>query len=344
MGKTALLSYSMRSFVDATTIAYRSIGIEMIEILNVLIDLGYKVTVADCKSAIAKDGEYDLIIGFGNPYRKNRIKNNGLRILYLTEGVPCLSEKQEKIRIERFKKKYGVNVGIQRSGVYYKSDDLINANGIIFLGDEKRRKEIMKNSISTKVFGIYPTVHIKGSYREEEKNNDNFVMITSGGVVHKGVDLVYESFKYEKNIKLNHFGGLGYLRHVLKKPNNVNYHGHVNLNDEKNKNIITKSRFVILLSASEACPTSVINAMNFGCIPIVTKHCGINSVVERVGYIIDSLNPREISEKLNEIRNEKLCILREKSRMSKKFSEEMSVESYRMNMLNAIKEIADIRL
>lgn len=337
--KTALLSYSMNCLLNPASKTNRSIGNEMMEMLNILINLGYKVTVVDCKKQLFNDYEYDLIVGLGCSYRSARTSYGGKRVLYLTEGVPSVSEIHEKRRVRRFNEKYGINVGLQRSNVYYNEIDLQIADAIIFLGDKKRGEELRHFSKKRIIQEVSPTVILKGGYCETEKNNKRIVMISSGGVVHKGVDLVYESIANLKNVTLDHFGALGYLKYIIKRPRNLTQHGFVDLNNEKYQNIMREARFVILLSASEACPTSVINAMMYGCIPIVSPNCGMNEIVEKAGYFISEVEPHRIQDEIKRIINQPQDVLKMKSEISKKMVENLTIFNYRGKLEEAFRTI-----
>lgn len=273
----ALLSYDL-DCLDSVNIDFKfsTNRKENQVILTTLIDLGYVVDFFGCRNKYISDGlRYDLVLGFGEAYRKSLLTSCGIRILYLTEGPPDLSEINEKKRLEYFYRRHSKVKPIERSGFYYQFSDLKLADKIICLG-ELHKKHIDKlSSVLADTYSINPTglpVKIKKSVFKKSKN---ILWFGSRGVIHKGLDLLVDSFKDLPDWKL-HVCGVDekIVKDLMDTPENIFFHGKISYLDEKFTELINLCNYNILLSCSEAVPTSVLTCMRAGLIPIVSKNCG----------------------------------------------------------------------
>jgi glycosyltransferase involved in cell wall biosynthesis len=245
-------------------------------ILTTLIDLGFIVDFFGCRNNYYCDGlRYDLVFGFGDAYRKSLLTQDGIRVLYLTEGPPDLSVINEKNRLDYFYRRHGKIKPIERSGVYYQNSDLQLANKIICLG-ELHKKHINKSpSILADTQSINPTglpVNIK---KNKFNISKNLLWFGSRGVIHKGLDLLIDTFKELPDWTL-HVCGVDekVVNDLMDTPGNIKFHGKISYLDYKFTELINLCNYSILLSCSEAVPTSVLTCMRAGLIPIVSENCG----------------------------------------------------------------------
>lgn len=131
---------------------------------------------------------------------------------------------------------------------------------------------------------------------------------------HKGVSKVIDAFKnisQDNKDKVNtvHFVGDGenkesYIEKAKELKCNVVFHGFLPKNEIIK--IYKSSHFIILPSKSEGFPKVIGEAMNFGCIPIVSEVSCINQYIKDKGngFLI---NPNS-SERLTKIINNVLCL------------------------------------
>lgn len=120
----------------------------------------------------------------------------------------------------------------------------------------------------------------------------------------KGVDLILEALAVLNNdprIKEFHFVGDGHERKEFEKiaqklSVNIIFHGF--LNKESIVEIYTKSHFILLPSKSEGFPKVIGEAINYGCIPIVTNVSSIGQYIEDGinGFLIEQLNAKNLIE------------------------------------------------
>jgi len=121
----------------------------------------------------------------------------------------------------------------------------------------------------------------------------------------KGVDKILEAFIDIKSdlIGTVHLVGDGEERLHFEKmtkqvPQNIIFHGF--LSKEKISTIYEKSDFLILASKSEGFPKVIGEAMNFGCIPIVSNISCISQYVidSKNGYLIDPKSKSDLENKI----------------------------------------------
>lgn len=55
---------------------------------------------------------------------------------------------------------------------------------------------------------------------------------------------------------------------------NVKFYGKIDVDTKLYGNLVCKCGYSVLLSASEACPTSIITTMKSGLVPIYSNNCG----------------------------------------------------------------------
>lgn len=119
----------------------------------------------------------------------------------------------------------------------------------------------------------------------------------------KGVDLLLEALRdyHPNNVERVHIVGNGVLYSKLKetaKELNVNILFHGFLSKDALIPIYQRSSFIILPSKSEGFPKVIGEAMNYGCIPIVTDISCISQYIinEKNGYLIETAQISAIND------------------------------------------------
>jgi len=137
----------------------------------------------------------------------------------------------------------------------------------------------------------------------DEKINYCFI----GGLnKNKGVDKILEAFKSIDTNKIGtlHIVGSGDLKSVLEQeasrlPINIVFYG--SLSKERVQEIYKQSHFIILPSQSEGFPKVIGEAMNYGCVPIVSDVSCIGKYVKNDcnGFLIKPITINNIENKIN---------------------------------------------
>ena len=114
----------------------------------------------------------------------------------------------------------------------------------------------------------------------------------SAGRIFKELDLVLAYFISHPGLNLHIFGNIDfdiwdYYKQRVIQCKNIHFYGLCDLDSDTVRNVGLKCAYVILPSASEGCPGSVINMAKLGCIPIVTPISSFEGL-ESYGLIIPS--------------------------------------------------------
>jgi glycosyltransferase involved in cell wall biosynthesis len=176
----------------------------------------------------------------------------------------------------------------------------------------------------------------------DRKNGENFFSTKGtnapfnfcfvGGLTRsKGVDILLESLKdlNSDKIGLIHFVGDGPEKETFKELSKqcnfeVIFHGF--LAKDSISNIYSRSDFIILPSKSEGFPKVIGEAMNFGCIPIVSDVSCISQYIQDGvnGFLIKPITSKEIQKKIHLAQeltiSEKLKIKKYNFELAEKFT------------------------
>lgn len=332
--KRVLFSYLTDSFSSKHT-NYNAVSNrkECQLILTCLIKLGYEVDVVDCRYEFHCTGvEYDLIFGFGDAFRRAKLRCGGRRVLYLTEGPPAFSLKNEVDRVNYFLKRYPKNqlAKIERSGSYYQEKDIANADCIITMG-ELHQENLYQTYRKERVYDFFPLGLPLKSSKKTFRASKDILWLGSRGFIHKGLDILIDSISDLPEWTLHVCGAdKEELEKLVKVPKNVKFYGVVDVGGEEFENLSQICNFSFLLSASEATPTSVLTAMRAGLIPIVNSNIGVklDSAIVLDSYLLEDVQ-KAIVETYN-FSEEQLYVLSEsaKKEVSKRFNEQTFIQEF----------------
>ena len=147
----------------------------------------------------------------------------------------------------------------------------------------------------------------KGLKIVENKRLDNKVnfCFVGGLTDEKGVDKILHAFLEINSNRIGtiHFVGDGkkkeeYLNLAKKLKYNTSFHGF--LNKDLIKEVYSNSHFLILPSKSEGFPKVVGEAMNFGCVPIVSDVSCINQYIthKKNGFLLFPVGVSQLKENI----------------------------------------------
>lgn len=255
---------------------------------KILVDIlrlrGYVVDVFQNGDLVySKKNYYKYIFGFGESWRILCKKNSdAIKILYCTEAPPFFSFINEYKAIVRFKKlwiKSNNTKILCRTYRFYRDEDYCNANYIIQMGE-------LNTKILKDINIINPTnLFTIGSYglgiqksRIKNKKTNTFIWFGSSGVVHKGLDLVLKYFLDNPELELIVAGCKKQdVKSWIISTKNITFVGIVDVESLVFEEIMNKSSFCILPSASEGISTAIITCMYQGLIPIISIETNICS-------------------------------------------------------------------
>lgn len=307
--KRVLISYITNPFRKGIDLSHTNSS-EVLEIANVFRSLSYVIDIADYNYEGFIDYKmYDVIIGFGEPLVNSfnfKTKANIKRIYYGTGMHILLQNYNSLLRIEDVKKKKGV--WITKSGRVVEkawSEQTTIVDAMILLGNEEVKMSYQKY-FSKDIYLLKPSFHHLFNYQEILANKNfkeakkNYLWFGSSGLVHKGLDLLLDTFKSLPNLNLHICGPIenesefkeAYYNELYKTANIKSY-GFINIDSQTFKELIQKCGFVIYPSCSEGGGAAILNVCgNGGLIPILTKEASID--VDDFGFIIKAFEDSAI--------------------------------------------------
>ncbi len=272
----------------------RTIYFEIFKIVKVFSELGYCIDLINCNDTKAieliSDAKYHVIFGFGEAfYQITELQPEAISILYMTEHHPVFSYQEEKKRVDYFYARHKKNVSLKRSGMFYKPEHLEKKyTHVLTLSETEPLKDQYDNP-----YTIFPTGIINRNFKYNNKNHlksgNKFLWLGSSGVIHKGLDILLDVFSQRTDIELHICGMTSEDMNILSIPEkeNIFAYGHVNINSDLFQKLTEECTYIILLSCSEGCATSVLTGMLHGLIPIVMRNAGFNRLGENAIFLDD---------------------------------------------------------
>lgn len=256
---------------------------------EVLCQLGFDVDAyssSDNVNSVTGDS-YNLIIGFGHPFRQAAQSKNAstITVLYCTEGPPLLAMQNEQTAIARITEKSGLAPAVIRHSELYLEDDMSLANNLLVLGDDTDRWMHSDKPVHY----LYPTGFrpvLESAWIQSKQPNKELMWIGSSGVANKGLDLAFEiAGECEATL---HVLGIQQTRErailselALRSPSVIiEDHGFLQYGGSEFTALLKQVAACLLPSASEAAPTGCLTACRNGVPAFVLSNCGI---VRQVG-------------------------------------------------------------
>ena len=348
--KKALLSYLCEPLYtpyDKTVFSNSGIARTIPRALN---ELGYSVDIVNwnCKNFIPKT-EYDLFLAHGGKNFSTIYKNlheSTIVISFSTGSHWEFNNIQEKKRFENLKNRRGGTLPFDRYNYDYKSEEYSYsvADGIICLGDESVCETFSKFPLILNLNNAsYYDDHYEKIDKKWEKVANSFLFFSGPGNVHKGLDLLLEAFaNLDQHLYICIFLEPEFkkvFKNELNKPN-IHYIGLVKQRSKKFYQIMDNCAFIIFPSCSEGSPGSVIECMNQGLIPIVSRESNID--VTDFGIFLNECTTEEIINVVEEVSNKPLYWIKEKSLLTKNaIPDNYSEESFLRNLKENIQTIIE---
>ena len=307
--KNAVICYLTESyFTDFESLRIdRTQPFEILKIVNVLCEMNYVIDIIqwDDLDALKLIGnkKYDLIFGFGETfYQLTKLNPDAFSVLYMTEGHPEFSLREEKKRVDYFYERHGKRVKVVRSGCYYKEHHLQKTySHLIAFGEIKYFISQYSNPSV-----IFPSGIINFNFRFNCKNHTetrcHYLWLGSRGAIHKGLDILLDVFSEQTNIVL-HICGLqksDRKQLTIKNRENIILYGKIDIGSDIFLEVVDKCSFIILPSCSEGFSTSITTGMLHGLIPVVVRDTGFNRLFDNAIFLED-IKIGYLKEKLDEL-------------------------------------------
>ena len=300
----------------------------VLNILRALNELGYEVDIIDFYNKnFVPVKKYDVFITHTARNFKTisgKINRDVVKICFDTGIYWQIHNKKEKERFDNLKERKGVNLLFDRYIYDGENIDfmLANVDGIISLGGDFTRESYSKTPFAQKLFvlssALYRDKYFKQIKKDFEKARKNFLFFSGGGNIHKGLDLLLESFvKTNSHLYICTDFDPGFEKIYQKELSRPNIH-HVGYLKQGTRNfydIIDRCAFNIHPSCSEGSPGGVIDLMQYGIIPIISYESNIK--VNKFGIQLKENTIEEIKNVIEELSQKPSNWLEEKSRKTK---------------------------
>ncbi len=309
--RSALLSYTIYPFRLPERKVHTS-GLEVRIIARLLDDLGYNVDVVHLEDETAIEyRKYDLLFGYGAPIVNSygAARRAGARtVAYFPGWHNAASNAATLERVEAVYCKRGewLLESSRFAGRDWTSITTV-ADATLVLGDELAA-DSYRRFTQKPVYVLPAPYHPVCDYRDLLAGKDfaaarrRFLWFGGTGLVHKGLDLLLETFAGLPDLELHVCGPLdaeprftALYRQELEHTPNIFAHGFVSLDSPLFRDLLVRCAFSVLPSCSEGGAPSVLNTMgNGGLVPVVPEQASVH--IGDFGVRIASLEPAAVRD------------------------------------------------
>lgn len=349
--RRALVSYLCEpvcSNNDSTRFSNDGIARAIPRVLN---EMGYTVDIVNWNDMdITPENEYDLFIGHGGlSFTKHfkRVGENTIVIYFSTGNHWRFHNRQEKKRFVDLQKRRNTKLPLDRYIPNSQSEDAAYsvADGIICLGNQSVLEPYSEYPLVLNLNNAsYPDEHYEISYKNFSIAKKNFFFYSGGGNVHKGLDLLLEAFKdSERHLYICTKLEDEFQKEYEKELNqdNIHYVGWIRQRGKTFYEIIDKCAFIIFPSCSEGSAGSVVECMNQGLIPIVSRETRID--VKDFGFFLEECTVGEIENMIKWISEQSAYWVKERSLLTRKAAlDDYSEQMFLSNIKECIQKIIEL--
>lgn len=264
---------------------------EMVRIMN---ECGYNVFVHDwSKKPYFPLINVKVIIGIA-PYFEDVCKRypNAKKIYFATGAYYLHQNMQIKYMTNWVNAKYNTNIPYVR---LIEPHHAIEVCDLILMIGSKYSKATYPQFCQNKIHIINQSSLVQNcNYTKQTMKlgkRKEYLFIASTGNVLRGVPLLIDYFTQHSDFILHWIGDLDEdFKEIIdggKIPSNIIRYGVLEMNSHKMHSIVSQVNFILYPSGSEGgAPGSVINAMQYGLIPLVTPWSAFNEIDE-YGYMMN---------------------------------------------------------
>ena len=310
--KTALIIYIPWAIKDWVKNSYsdnnysgHSMHWESVEMVKILSKLEYNVDVADCTAPLPTVDwtKYQLVIDERNNLKTAPIVPGQLRIHYATGCQWLYHNTAEYIRLLAFRARTGISTNPERQVAPIYSEEIANCT-TYFGGDFQKNLFTYLN----KTFPLSLSSSFIPAFKEKEisASRKNILWLGSRGFIHKGLDIVLEAFKEINNFNLHICTKLeaepqfyNWYKMEFSSCCNIYYHGWMDVNDLQFQQLAENCIASIYCSAAEGGAGAIVQAMQFGCIPIVNDSTALRG--QHTGFLLKGQYPKELVGSIRQV-------------------------------------------
>ena len=280
---------------------------ECFQMARTFLDFGYAVDIIDWTDNIfLPKKDYDVFIDIHSNMERIAplLRYECLKILHITGTHWLFQNHAEYTRLLNLQQRRGITIVPRRIvppslGIEYADCATIVGNNFTTSTFAYSNKPLYKIPLSSAV--MFPSV----AKKDFSVCRRTFLWIGSSGMVHKGLDLVLETFTNLdlKDCELHICGPIqdeadfvkAYSKELFRTAN-IKTHGWIDVASPEFAALTRQCAAVVYPSCSEGTAGSVITCLHGGLIPIVSKESGVN--VEDFGFLLKNVTTDEIKENI----------------------------------------------
>lgn len=313
----------------------------IVEILN---QLGYIVDVIDYRDrGPLPRRDYDLFIGHGGVNFESvcrQLPETTRKIFFTTGSYWEYHNQQERARFDALEQRRGVRLPLDRYIRHSEEMALQLADGVIALGNQVTRQTYagFERVIMLNGTALYDD-HLDWCPKDFSTSREHFLFYSGSGNVHKGLDLLLEAFSgLRQHLWISTRMDSGFVRLYSRELNdlpNIHLLGWVQPRSRSFYQMMHRCAFSLLPSCSEGQSQSIVETMNQGLIPIVSRESGLD--VEGYGLYIEPCTIERIASMVEELCSWSPQQCQGYSQAARKAAlSEFSEQAFKQRMRNAI--------
>lgn len=294
-----------------------------LQIAQTFLDLGYVVDVISYRNlTFVPQKRYSIVLDVRRNLQRwaSLLPEDCLKIMFLDTANILFHNAAESSRLLALQQRRGVTLMPRRYekpnlGLEHADCGITSGNEFAINTFKYANKPIYRVPIPSGNLWPWP---------EEKKFEDvrrNFLWFASGGLVHKGLDLVLEAFAGMPEYHLTVCGPIqaepdfeeAFCRELYYTPN-IKTIGWIDTDSPEFTEIVTSCTGLVHASCSEGAVTSAVVAMHAGLIPILSYESGVD--VEDFGFRLKSSSVQDIRAAVREVASLPVEILKERARKS----------------------------
>ena len=303
-----LLSYILEPLLERTAPAHSHTHFfESLCIAETFVQRGYRVDgISWQNDSFVPSDDYRVIIDVRlNLERWSQLPPSTIKVAHLDTCHWRVNNSAQEQRLERLRDRRGVALAPRRlipPNRLIESADRATYLGNDFTCDSYRFAGKPLDRIPVSVPFTYDWLQ----QRDFERSHNRFVWFGSGGLVHKGLDLVLEVFAKRPDLELVVCGPIererDFERHYLKElylTPNISTLGWVDVSSKRFLDIAAGCSALIYPSCAEGGGASALTCMHAGLVPILTREASVD-VTQETGVLLKDTELETIEAALDE--------------------------------------------
>lgn len=300
------------------------------QIARVFLDLGYAVDIiANVNKTFLPQKKYAFFIDTRMNYERLAplLNKDCLKILYATSAHPYFHNFAASRRLMALQQRKHVTLRARRVMPWTYAVAIEYADCVVVMSEfgiqnfNYAKKPVYL--VPSAVPWNYPWVEAK----DFEDCRTRFLWLGSGGMVHKGLDLVLEAFAKMPEYHLTVCGPVekekdfeqAYFQELYHTPN-IHTYGWIDVQSSRFLELTNHCVGLVYPSCSEATAGSVLTCLHAGLIPIISYESGVD-IGRDVGIVLHNCSIEAIQEAVHKIAASSLPELKQMSRKAWEFAQ-----------------------